>query len=53
MTFTSIRSQRSTDRARRLFSELDYAQRRLLDMQIGTPSTPGPRRTGMLSQIDR
>ena len=31
MTFTSIRSQRSTDRARRLFSELEYAQRRMLD----------------------
>jgi hypothetical protein len=47
------RSERSTDRARRLFSELETAQRRLLEMQLGVPTNPGPRRSGMLSQIGR
>jgi hypothetical protein len=49
----TFRSLRSTDRTRRLFGELEYAQRRLLEMQLGVPTNPGPRRTGMLSQFGR
>jgi hypothetical protein len=54
MTSTkTLRSLRSTNRTRQLFSELEHAQRRLLEMQLGVPTNPGPRRTGMLSQFGR
>jgi hypothetical protein len=52
-TSQTSRTRSSRDRARRLFSELEHAQRRLLEMQLGVPSTPGPQRTGMLSQYER
>jgi hypothetical protein len=52
MTRTStLRFLRSNDRSRQLFSELASVQQRALQMQIGVATTPGPRRTGMLSQI--
>ena len=35
MTSKMTRFQRSGDRTRRLFSELEYAQRRMLDLQLG------------------
>jgi len=47
----TTRSLRATDRTRNLFVELEHAQRRLLEMQLGVP-TAAPRRTGMPSQID-
>jgi hypothetical protein len=54
MTTTSTpRFRRSSDRARRLFSELEYAQRRVLELQLGVSSTPEPRRTSTLSQFGR
>ena len=46
MTLTSTtRSLRSNDRSRHLFSELESAQRRLLEMQLGVPTTAPPRGT--------
>jgi hypothetical protein len=51
-TKPTTRSLRAAARARNLFTELDHAQQRLLEMQIGVPTTPAPRRKGMLSQID-
>ena len=51
-TIPTTRSTRAAARARVLFAELDYAQRRVLEMQIGVPTTPAPRRKGMLSQIE-
>jgi hypothetical protein len=51
-TIPTTRSLRAAARARALFAELDYAQRRLLEMQIGVPTTAAPRRKGMLSQIE-
>jgi hypothetical protein len=51
-TIPTTRSQRASARAGNLFTELEYAQRRLLEMQIGVPTTPAPRRKGMLSQIE-
>ena len=51
-TIPTTRSLRAADRARNLFTELEYAQRRLLEMQLGVPTTAAPRRKGMLSQID-
>ena len=53
MTPTSpFRALRSDERSRRLFIELETAQRRLLEMQLGVPTTPQPRGTSMLSRID-
>ena len=51
-TIPTTRSMRAAARAHALFAELDYAQRRVLEMQIGVPTTPAPRRKGMLSQIE-
>jgi len=51
-TIPTTRSLRASDRARNLFAELEHAQRRLLEMELGVPTTAAPRRTGMLSQID-
>jgi hypothetical protein len=51
-TTPTTRSLRAPARAHSLFTELEYAQRRLLEMQIGVPTTAAPRRKGMLSQID-
>jgi hypothetical protein len=51
-TIPTTRSLRGADRARQLFAELEYAQRRLLEMQLGVPTTAAPRRKSMLSQID-
>ncbi|HEX5194108.1 MAG TPA: hypothetical protein VFW09_15000 [Solirubrobacteraceae bacterium] len=52
MTRTStLRSLRSSDRSRRLFTELETAQRRVLELQLGVPTTAAPRAAGMLSQI--
>ena len=46
-----FRSLRSSDRSRHLFTELETAQRRLLQMQLGVSTANEPRGTGMLSQI--
>ena len=51
-TIPTTRSLRASDRSRYLFAELEHAQRRLLEMQLGVPTTAAPRRKGMLSQID-
>jgi hypothetical protein len=53
MTLTSIIHSplRSNERSRHLFSELESAQRRLLEMQLGVPTTAPPRGTSMLSRI--
>ena len=51
-TIPTTRSLRASDRSRYLFTELEHAQRRLLEMQLGVPTTAAPRRKGMLSQID-
>jgi hypothetical protein len=52
-TIPTTRSLRAVDRARYLFAELEYAQRRLLEMQLGVPTTAAPRRKSMLSEIDQ
>jgi hypothetical protein len=52
MTPTSrLRPLRSDERSRRLFAELETAQRRLLELELGVPSTARPRGTSMLSRI--
>ena len=48
---STFRSLRSNDRSRQLFTELETAQRRLLEMELGVPTTSAPRGTGMLSEI--
>jgi len=37
MRLTTSRARRGLDRARRIWAELDYAQRRSLELQTGVP----------------
>jgi hypothetical protein len=37
MRLTAPRSQRRVDRVKRIWAELDYAQRRSLELQTGVP----------------
>jgi hypothetical protein len=46
MTITRLRTL--TTRARRTLSDMDYAQRRLFEIQTGIPITGTPRRFGRL-----
>ncbi len=43
---------RALGRAKRIWSELDYAQRRLFELRTGVPSTTPERRPSLKARID-
>jgi hypothetical protein len=44
MRTTAIRTARAARRVKRVWAELDYAQRRLLEIRTGVPFTSGENR---------
>jgi hypothetical protein len=44
MRTTAIRAARTARRVKRVWAELDYAQRRLLEIRTGVPFTSGENR---------
>jgi hypothetical protein len=51
-TATKSRARRTIDRARQIWSELDYAQRRLFEIRTGIRGTGPEIRAGVRRQID-
>jgi hypothetical protein len=51
-TITTSRASRTIGRVRRLWAELDYAQRRLLEIQTGIPIAAPEDRSTTRGQID-
>jgi hypothetical protein len=45
-TTITHQTKRTVKRIRALWAELDYAQRRLVEIQTGVSCRPGPRRLG-------
>jgi hypothetical protein len=52
MRLTSTRNRRGIDRAKRIWAELDYAQRRSMELRTGVPMGAAERRARIGRNFD-